>query len=117
MFCNLIYNILIIIDVGEQCRDDVATFHDVINIAKPFLLVHVDECILFSLYDAAHLVAVLDGGLGLLYTGFEFSEAVGYADSEVASVLGIGVVTPAEDVALRGAGVIMHVLVEGGIGH
>ena len=36
-------------DEGEQCGDDVALFHDVINIAKTFLLVH---CLLFNCYVA-----------------------------------------------------------------
>ncbi len=36
-------------DEGEQCGDDVALFHDVINIAKTFLLFHF---LLFNCYVA-----------------------------------------------------------------
>lgn len=43
-YYTFIYNILIIIDKGEQCGDDVAPFHDIISIAKPFLLVHCSIC-------------------------------------------------------------------------
>ena len=32
---------------------------------------------LFPFYDTVHFVTVLDGGLGILYAGFEFSEPIG----------------------------------------
>ena len=70
-----------------------------------------------SFYDSAHFVAVLNSGLGLLYTGFEFTEPIGYTDSEVSIILGIGIIAPTNDVTLCCAGVIMHVLVEGSIDH
>ena len=67
-----------------------------------------------SFGDATYHIAVLNGGLGFLDTGFELAEAVGKADLEPAAK----VIVLAESciITLIGDRFVMVILVEGHIG-
>ena len=67
---------------------------------------------LLSFCYSTHYIAIFDGGLSLLYAGFQFAEAVWNGKFEVTAILGVDVVAPAENVALRCATLIMHVFME-----
>ena len=66
----------------------------------------------FPAGDAALEVVVLDGGVGLFHAALEFAEAEGHTEFEIASVLCVDDIFPAQDIALGGARLVVHVLVE-----
>ena len=67
--------------------------------------------------NSADLVAVLDGCLGFLHAGFEFTEAVGDGELEETTIRNHDFVAPTDDVTLGGTRLIMLIFVEGRIGH
>ena len=66
--------------------------------------------------NATYDVVVLDAGFGLLHTCLEFAKAVGDSDLEITGICHTFGIAPSQNVALCGATLIMHFLVEGSVG-
>ena len=73
--------------------------------------------ILLPFADAAHHVTILNSCLRLLHTGLQFAETVGDGETEELIVLRIDIIAPSDDVALRGARLVVQILVKRGVGH
>ena len=76
-----------------------------------FLFIFLIIFMLFPSTYSTYYVAVLDGGLGFLYAGFQLSEAVGEGKEEVTTIFVSGVVTPTENITLDGTGSGVLILV------
>ena len=76
------------------------------------VLLYQNQSTLFPFTDTTDHVAVFNGGFHFLHTGLQLSEAIGHGETEELTVLGIDVVTPTDDVTLRGAGLVVQVFME-----